>query len=162
MKQLSFRLLCRFLSQPVYYHCTGTLLIPECWLCSYLLLWKRVYHLCRLFRASACKIILSADRHNFKFSLSYIYPFQFFIHFICYCSTFTLSFVLSYSGKFVLFFHFLDFNGNALDFHQYTVLTIHLMHIVFIVLKYFSFNSLLLQNFYCKGILDFFISFFNC
>lgn len=72
LKQLSFRLLGRCLSQPVYYHCTGTLLIPECWLCIYLLLWKRVYHLCRLFRASACKIILSTDRHNFKFSLSYI------------------------------------------------------------------------------------------
>lgn len=98
---------------------------------------RESYHLCRLFRASACKIIVSADRHNFKFSISYIYPFQFFIHFICYSSTFTLSFVLSYSGKFVHIFHFLDFNGNALDFHQYTVLTIHLMHIVFIVLKYF-------------------------
>lgn len=87
-------------------------------------------------------------------------PSSFFIHFICYSSTFTLSFVLSYSGKFVHFFHFLDFNGNALDFHQYTVLTIHLMHIVFIVLKYFPLILCCFRIFIVKEYWTFSLAFF--
>lgn len=115
-----------------------------CWLCIYLLLWKSLSSLsvsCRLFRAFLYKTTSSTDRGNFNFFLSYIYLFHFFysFHFRSYSSTFTLSSVLNYNGEFVHFYHVLDFNGNALIFPNNTILTIHLFHIVFIMLTYFSF-----------------------